>query len=246
MNPTSSSPASGTTRRQIITTGAFGAAAAAFLAACGTKSDSKAGQSGDDPTTTAVAPEAPLPEVSEADLAYDTDLLRTATSMELLAADLYEQYGPKLSSEEWKTQCARFAADHQAAAEEFRSETDPEHRVDEPNEWLIKNSVEPVEDQLDAGPDAVVLEFFALLESTFAATYITAVSSYSQVEGRAQFAGFSEAAARRNALLANGGDGRAPTSALYPLQDLIPNEAYVTVTSADAGVAADSKDEGES
>lgn len=245
MNPTSS-PASGTTRRQILTTGAFGAAAAAFLAACGTKADRKAGQSGDDPTTTAVPPEAPLPEVSEADLAYDTDLLRTATSMELLAADLYDEYGPKLTDDAWKKEFARFAVDHQAAADEFRRETDAEHRVDEPNEWLIKNSVEPVEDQLSSGSDAVLLDFFALLESTFAATYITAVSSYSQVEGRAQFAGFAEAAARRNALMDDGGKGVAPESALYPLQDLIPNEAYVTVTSADAGVAADSEDEGES
>ncbi|HWJ62548.1 MAG TPA: hypothetical protein VNS19_11315 [Acidimicrobiales bacterium] len=245
MNPTSS-PASGTTRRQLIRTGAFGAAAAAFLAACGTKSDKKAGQSGDDPTTTEVAPEAPMPEASEADLAYDTDLLRTATSMELLAADLYDEYGPKLSDEQWKTEFARFAADHGAAADEFRQETPVEHRVDDPNEWLIENSVKPVEDQLDSGSDAVILEFFALLESTFAATYITAVSSFSQVEGRAQFAGFAEAAARRNAVMGNGGEGAAPQAALYPLQDLIPNEAYVTVVSADAGVAADSEDEGQS
>lgn len=245
MNPTSS-PASGSTRRQVLTTGAFGAAAAAFLAACGTKADRKAGQSGDDPTTTAVAPEAPLPEVSEADLAYDTDLLRTATSLELLAAQLYEEYGPKLNDDEWKTQFARFAADHEDTAAEFREETDIEHRVDEPNEWLTTNGVEPVEDLLDSGNDVVVLDFFASLESTLAATYITAVSSYSQVEGRAQFAGFAEAAARRNALLGNGGEGVPPTAALYPLQDLIPNEAYVTVVSADAGVAEETEDESES
>ena len=239
MNPTSS-------RRQLITTGAFGAAAAAFLAACGTKSDKTAGQSGDDPVPTSAAPEAPLPEVSEADLAYDTDLLRTATSMELLAADLYKEYGPNLTDAEWKTEFARFAADHEAAAEEFADETDAEHRVDEPNEWLLTNSVEPVEDKLAAADDRVLLNFFASLESTFAATYITAVSSFSQVEGRAQFAGFAEAAARRQTLMGNGGDTAPPTSPLYPLQDLIPNEAYVTVISADAGVEEDSEDEGES
>jgi hypothetical protein len=244
MNPTDSP--TGTTRRQIITTGAFGAAAAAFLAACGTKSDRKAGQSGDDPTTTAVAPEAPLPEVTDADLAYDQDLLRTATSMELLAADLYEKYGPKVDDAEWKANLARFATDHAAAAKTFQDESKPDARVDEPNEWLITNSVEPVEDQLNDGSDAVILDFFALLESTFAATYITAVSSFSQVEGRAQFAGFAEAAARRNALMGNGGKGNPPRFALYPLQDLIPNEAYVTETQADAGVAADTEDESQS
>jgi len=241
MNPTSS-PAAGTTRRQVITTGAFGAAAAAFLAACGTKADKSAGQSGLDPTTSIAAPEAPLPDISEADLAYDTDLLRTATSLELLAADLYQEYGRSLDDAEWKANATRFAADHEAAAEEFRQETPAEHRVDEPNEYIQQNTVDPVVDQLTN--DRTILSFFAGIESTLAATYITAVSNFSQVEGRAQFAGFAEAAARREALLADGGNGVAPDSALYPLQDLIPNEAYVTVISADAGVAADSKDEG--
>ncbi len=234
MNPTSSP--TGTTRRQIITTGAFGAAAAAFLAACGTKTDKTAGQSGFDPTTTIAAPEAPLPEVSEADLAYDIDLLRTATSLELLAADLYKEYGSTLDDADWKANAERFAADHEAAAAEFREETPVGDRVDTPNEFLQMNTVDPVADQLT--DDRTILNFFAALESTLTATYITAVSSFSQVEGRAQFAGFAEAAARRNALLADGGKGVAPDSALYPLQDLIPNEAYVTVIQPDAGAAA--------
>ncbi len=234
MNPTSS-PASGTTRRQIITTGAFGAAAAAFLAACGTKSDKAAGQSGLDPTTSIAPPEAPLPKVSEADLANDTDLLRTATSLELLAVDLYQEYGRLLEDADWKANATRFAADHKAAAAAFRNETPAENRVDEPNQYLQENTVDPFVDQLT--DDRTILSFFAGLESTLTATYITAVSSFSQVEGRAQFAGFAEAAARRNAVMANGGDGAAPESALYPLQDLIPNEAYVTVVTADAGAS---------
>ena len=245
MNPTSS-PAPGTTRRQLIRTGAFGAAAAAFLAACGTKADRSAGQSGDDPSTTIAAPDAPLPDISEADLAYDTDLLRTATSLELLAADLYEEHGPDLTDEDWKANAARYAVDHRAAAAAFREETPAKHRVDEPNEYLIENTVKPVSVELDKSDQAVLLDFFAALESTLAATYITAVSAFTQVEGRAQFAGYAEAAARRNAVMANGGAGAPPTSALYPLQDLIPNEAYVTVITADPGVAEDSKDEGES
>jgi hypothetical protein len=243
MNPTSST-STGSTRRQIITTGAFGAAAAAFLAACGTKANRTAGQSGIDPTTTEAAPEAPLPDVTEADLAYDTDLLRTATSLELLAADLYDEYGPKLDDAEWKANAERFASDHRIAAGEFRRETPAEHRVDEPNEWLQTNSVDPVANDLTN--DRSILALLAGLESTLAATYITAVSNFSQVEGRAQFAGYAEAAARREALLSGDGEGQAPESALYPLQDLIPNEAYVTVASADPGVAQDSKDEGES
>jgi hypothetical protein len=243
MKPTSS-PASGTTRRQVLTTGAFGAAAAAFLAACGTKTDKSAGQSGVDPTTTLTPPSIPPVEVSEADLAYDVDLLRTATSIELLAADLYDEYGPKISDAEWKANAERFAEDHRTAAADFRTETPAKYRVDEPNQWLIDNSVTPVEDQLTNDP--AILAFLTGLESTITATYITAVASYSQVEGRAQFAGYAEASARRNALMGADGKGAAPEGPLFPLQDLIPNEAYVTVISADAGVAEDSKDEGQS
>ena len=229
MTPTSSTP-SGVGRRQIITTGAFGAAAAALLAACGTKSDRTAGQSGVDPTTTAVAPEAPLAEITAADKAYDVDLLRTATSLELLAADLYKQYGPILKDAEWAGNAARFGTDHEAAAKAFRSETPAKYRVDSANEYLQTNTVDPIADQLDN--DRAILNFFAALESTIAATYIAAVGSFTDVDGRAQFAGYSEAAARRNAVMGNAGAGAPPESALYPLQDLIPNEAYVTVVKA--------------
>ncbi|MEZ5140278.1 MAG: hypothetical protein R2711_16345 [Acidimicrobiales bacterium] len=46
-------------RRQLLLTGSLGAAATAFLAACGTKDNSKSGQSGVDPTTTLVTPTVP-------------------------------------------------------------------------------------------------------------------------------------------------------------------------------------------
>jgi hypothetical protein len=236
MNPTDS-PAPGTSRRQLILTGAFGAAATAFLAACaGTKDNSSAGQSGADPTTTLAAPDAPLEEATEADLAYNTDLMRTATTLELTAALQYETYGPTLENAEWKANAARFAADHTATAAEFRQATTPaEHRVDNPNEFLQTNTIDPIKDQLTT--DGAILNFFAGLESTLAATYIAAVGSYTTTDGRAMFAGFSEAAARRNAVMNNGGVGGPPTSALYPLEDLIPNEAYDTVIKADPGAA---------
>lgn len=226
MNPTSS-PTSGTTRRQMMRTGAIGAAAAAFLAACGTKSGRTAGQSGIDPTTTIAAPEAPVLQATAADKAYDTDLLRTATSLELLAAQLYAQYGKVIKDAEWQANALRFGVDHAAAAEVFRKETPAAHRVDQPNEWLQTNTVDPIADQLTN--DDTILNFFAALESTLAATYVTSVGSFSDINGRSQFAGYAEAAARRTALLGNGGKGDPPSSALYPLQDLIPNEAYVTV-----------------
>ncbi|WP_426572526.1 hypothetical protein [Aquihabitans sp. McL0605] len=236
MTPTDT-PASGTSRRQLIVTGAFGAAATAFLAACaGTKSDAVAGQSGLDPTTTLNAPSAPIKDASEADLAYNTTLLRTATSLELLAAEQYKKYGPVLTDADWKASAARFAVDHQAAADKFKAATTAKDRVDKPNAFLQENTIDPIADQLVSnGP---ILDFFAALESTIAATYIAAVGQFTTASGRADFAGFAEASARRNAVLDNTGTGGFPTSALYPLQDLIPNEAYVTVETDDKNAVA--------
>ena len=232
MTPTAD-PATGTTRRQLISIGALGAAATAFLAACaGTKSDRTAGQSGIQPTTTIAAPDAPLKDITEADRAEDTTLLRTATSLELLAAEQYKTYGPVLKDADWKANAARFAIDHAAAAKVFQGQTKPADQVDKPNEYLQKNTIDPIKDQLT--DDIAILNFFADIESTLVATYATSVGQFTTASGRGQFAGFAEAAARRTALLGNGGIGSIPTTALYPLVDLIPNEAYVTVTKADA------------
>ena len=110
------------TRRDLLRTGTLGAAAAAFLAACTAKIDNP-GQSGADPTTTLVTPTVPLEEPSDAEKQADLTVLMTMTSVELLAADLYGQYGPVLTDAEWATEAARYATDHGVAAEAHAAAT---------------------------------------------------------------------------------------------------------------------------
>ncbi len=226
---TATSPAS-PTRRTLLISSAVGAAAAAFLAACGTSSDSPSGASGDDPTPTGVPPTAPPPEASADDRAWDITVLRTAASLELLATELYRTYAPFLSSAEWAEQASRFAVDHRGAAAEFNRQLAPSRRVNEPNSFLQENSIDPIVEDLTS--DTAILNMFAGLESSIVATYVTAVGTQSTSLRRELFALYAGAAARRNALLGNGGTGAVPTQALYPLSDLIPNDAYVVEESA--------------
>jgi hypothetical protein len=240
MTATSSSPGTtGTTRRGLLVTGGLGAAAAAFLAACGTSSDSPSGASGDAPTPTGVAPTAPPPEASADDLQWDITVLRTAASLELLAAQLYRNHGPFLASAEWAAEAKRYALDHTEAARAFNRELTAGLRVTEPNSYLQETSIDPIEADLTS--DRAILNMFAGVESSIVATYVTACSTQSTSMRRQLFASYAAPAAARNALLANGGTGQAPDMPLYPLRDLIPNDAYVAeeseATQEDAAAA---------
>ena len=106
----------GPSRRQLVLGGTLGAAAAAFLAACGTKTPDTAGQSGVDPTTTAVTPTVPITDPSEAEVAGEQQNLRTAASLELVVASAYTTYGKKLSDTDLAAQATRIAADHISTA----------------------------------------------------------------------------------------------------------------------------------
>ena len=215
-----------TSRRQLLRTAGIGAAAAAFLAACsGTENKAPVGASGDAPTLVATTPTAPMDAPTAVQLEYDITVLRTATSMELLAVQLYTKYGARFSDPAWQAEATRFAADHQAAADEFTAKTPKRNRVTEPNAYIQENSVDPVADQLTTDP--ALFDFFAALESTFAATYVTAVGAYTKAAGRQDFAQYASSAARRKAVMGDGGGGQMPEGALYPTTDLIPNDAYM-------------------
>lgn len=229
-----------TSRRDLLLGGAFGAAAATFLAACGGGSSAPVGQSGDAPATTLVRPTVPLAEPSAADLENDVTLLRTATSLELLAEELYGTYAGRISDAEWAGHAERFGADHGTAAEDFAAATPADARVTDANEVVRENTVEPVIDTLQS--DTAILNMFAGIERTLAATYMTAVGAFTDREGRANFSALAAAAARRAALLGNGGEGDVPTGPLFPTTDLIAGEAYL---SREAEMAAEEPTEGE-
>lgn len=222
-NPSADQP----TRRQVLRTGTIGLAAAAFLAAC-SKEETNGGQSGTPVASTSTPPTVPTLEPTQAALDLDQTVLRTGSSMELLAAEVYTTYGPQLADGDWQDAATRFAADHEDNAKVFRRATQSDKRIDVPNAYLRDTLVTPVEELLT--DDEAILDFFRDIESTIAATYVTAAGSFTTAEWRAQVSAFASASARRVAVLGNGGEGQAPDAPLYPLADLVSNDAYVQST----------------
>jgi hypothetical protein len=220
-------------RRQAIVAGTVGAAATAFLASCSTLSATNTGRSGTPTSTTLVAPTVPRKAPTADALDEDITLLRTGTSLELLVSKVYDTYGPKLEDPAWAAAAVRFSTDHASAAETFQSATVAAKRVDKPNAFFQKNTIDPVEETLTS--DAAILDLFHGLESTLAATYVDAAGTFTTAAWRARVMTFASASARRATVLDNGGKGAAPTEALYPLRDLIPALAYELSTPKPAG-----------
>lgn len=213
-------------RRQALITGSVGVAAAAFLSACG--SGPQAGQSGTPTSTTLVAPTVPKKDPTAEALDEDITLLRTGSSLELLVAKVYGEYGDKLGDTALAAAAARFATAHEATARVFTSETPSAKQVTEPNKFLAENTIAPAEATLTS--DEAIIALFHDLESTLAATYVDAAGTFTTAEWRARVMTFASASARRATVLANGGNGAVPEDAMYPLRDLIPGEAYVLST----------------
>jgi hypothetical protein len=227
MNDTMDTTAPGhvTSRRSVLTAGTAGLAATALLAACSDDGPTP-GLSGAPVTATSVAPTVPEKEPTQAELQADRDTFATANSLELLAADLYRRFGPDLQDLEMAAAAERFATDHEAAAELFAAEAGDHDGLGEPNAYLMENQVSPVEDLLTN--DAAIANLASTIESSIAATYITAVGTLLDPQWRQTMMTHGAAAARRSAVLGNGGTGSAPRSALYPLSDLISTDAYLT------------------
>lgn len=178
-----------------------------------------------DPTTSVVPPTVPPREPTEIDLELDQTLLRTATSLELMAAEAYGEFAGEVQDGEWAATTARFGVDHELAAGAFRSGTDADLQIDEPNEFMQTQLIDPVRDLLTS--DRSLLNFFTEIENTLSATYVTAVANHTDAAWRARFSAYASSAARRAALMGAGGQGVVPTGPLLGTEDLIPGEAYL-------------------
>lgn len=220
-------------RRQLLVTGTLGAAAAAFLAACGTDNPDNSGASGVDPTTTSVTPTVPLKEIAEADIIGEQQNLATAASLEYVVAEAYDTYGPTLSDPRMVIQAARIADEHRAFGDEFNAAVkSAEQKADGPNEWVQTNMIDPVDDQMVA--DRPIFNLLSGLESMLTATYASVIASATTADWRARWAAIAGGAARRSALMGNGGDGLPPTAGAYPLANTVSNNAKL-VTPAPEG-----------
>lgn len=213
-----------TSRRTLLRTGALGVVGAAFLAACG-KEDVQAGISGATGSTTIVPPTVPVTQPSELALAEDVVQLSTLASLEILVADTYSKFGPKLSTTELRDTAARFNDAHTQVAEYIRAEADVNDEASTANTYLSENLVDPVSGTLD--DDDAILGFMGQLESTIVATCCNAAGILTQAEWRQRVMTFGAASARRAAVLAGPDGAGAPTVPLYPLDDLIPGDAFL-------------------
>lgn len=240
---TAATPGQTTSRRTLLTTGTAGLAAAAFLAACSDGQDvPEPGLSGAPTSTAPVPPTVPDKEPTQAELQVDLDTLATANSIELLAADVYRRFGTRFSDPELQAAAERFASDHEAAAEVFGADVQDHDGVGEPNEYLLTNMVEPIENLLT--DDAAIANLAADIERAIAATYITAVGTLLDADWRMIMMEHGAAAARRSTVLDNGGTGSTPTTALFPMTDLISTDAYLSTAAAEEAAAEAAAAEG--
>jgi hypothetical protein len=225
---TMTTPTNARTRRQVLTAGAAGAATA-FLAACTQarkKAHAKPGTSGAPTSTTTVTPTVPTVKPLPAAIEADQTALRTATSLELVIADAYDTYGPKLESAQWKALASSYSAAHTAAAAIFKTGTKPASaQVDEPNKYVQENTIDPLSDMLTS--DNAILDLFHDLESMLTATYITAAGTFTSADWRQRIMSYGGAAARRTGVMDQRGEGGLPDGGLYPLTDLVSNDAYI-------------------
>lgn len=155
-------------RRRFLQAGVTSAAAATILAACG-------GGSGDDQAVVATTTTEPR--------ATDKDevLLRTATSLELVLVNVYEQaLASGVLSEANRPTAELFLAHHKAHAETFQNETlkaggEP---VTEPN----RSVSQAIEGRLAFGSEADALNLAYELEQTAQATYVGAAGTLQTTE----------------------------------------------------------------
>ncbi len=215
------------TRRAVLL-GGIGAAGAAFLAACGSDDEPRPGVSGNPLTETTMPPEVPTTEPGPDALEMDVTLLRTAASLELAVAGAYGDLAGQIADPELRAAAERFGSDHEAAAEVFVEATPEESRVEEPNEPVQTQVIDPVARSV---ADDQVPAFLARLESMLVATYTAAAGTFTDGEWRQRVMEHGAASARRSAAL--GGTARAPRSGLYPTDDLIPGDAYLSVGGAE-------------
>lgn len=213
-----------TSRRTFLRTAGLGAASAVVLAACSRNHD-KAGQSGLVVPSTSTPPTVPTTVPSEATKKLEATQIRTAASLELLAAEVYKSHGPKFTDPALKEAAARFVSDHNAAAAVFADAVPSGEPTPVPNEYVKTNVVDAAGDGLI--DDASRADFLSAYESALTATYITATGVMTEATWRERFMTYGAASARRAALLGNGGQGSVVDEALYPLRDLISNKAYV-------------------
>ena len=220
-------------RRQFMKVGGATVIGAAVLAACGSSSSDKAASSGTTTPTTATPTSPTTAPEAAADAATDKVLLRTATSIELLAVAVYDKaLGLGVVTTPAVAQAAKLFRDqHQEHAALLQGATTKAGGVAyrKPNAYLYDNVVTPALPTIKTEAD--VIKFARELENVAASTYTLAAGVLGTADLRQALMSIGGVEARHVAVLnmaMNGGD--LTTGAPIPFQtttDAVGSAAYV-------------------
>ncbi len=221
-------------RRSFLRIGGLTVAGAAVLAACGNETEgSQSGTTLPETTTAVGTPSTGAPTTAgpatEEDKKTDLALLRTATSVELLAVAVYGKAEPLVKDADIRAAARLFASQHREHAQQLQGATSETFGADkvykQPNAVLKKNLVDPVLPTLQS--DADIVRFAMTLEDSAAATYVTAGGAFSSPKLRQAIMAIGGIEARHSAILAGVLHTSVPTASLFSTQDTVSSDAFV-------------------
>ncbi len=205
-------------RRQFFRFGGATLIGAAILAACGDDDDEEEGSpSGEDGGGESAATE------------MDVVLLRTATSLELLAVAAYQTAidSGVVTDRAIADAAVLFQSHHQEHAQALQGATEANGGTPftEPNQFVFDNVVTPALPSLTS--ETAIVGFAATLEDAAAQTYAFAAGALSTPEFRQTIMSIGGVEARHLAILRTSlGDGAVPV-AFLPTDGAIPQESFV-------------------
>lgn len=225
-------------RRSFLRIGGVTVAGAAVLAACGKDDDNKGNTTGTTkpPDTTgsgeSSSTQAPTTAgaASPEDMQTDLQLLRTATSLELLAVAVYGKAAPLVKDTSVLDAAKLFSSQHAEHAKQLQGATKESFGADKvydmANDYLNKNLVEPNLSSLT--DDMAIVRFAMKLENSAASTYITAAGLLSTPELRQALMAIGGVEARHAAILGGVLKTAVPTEAFFSTQDTIPTASFIS------------------
>jgi rubrerythrin len=215
-------------RRQFLKIGGVTVAGAAVLAACGkddNKSSSTSTTAAKGGTTTAATPTTAASGGGN----QDAVLLRTATSLELLAVAVYGTAIPLIKDATIKSAATLFMEQHSDHAKELQAATKESAGASQvytkPNDYVNTNVVKPALPTLKT--DADIGKFALTLENTAAATYVTAAGLLSTPDLRAAIMAIGGVEARHAAVLSGVLMETVPAMPFFSTKDTVPQAAFI-------------------
>ena len=218
-------------RRGFLKIGGATVLGAAVLAACGSDTEPSVAESGAVAATTTTA------DPAETD--FDLDLLRTATSLEILAVDTYQAAidSGLVISPEVEQAAVLFRDQHDDHARALKATTTELGGVEftEANSFLQESVIDPA--VADLSDQDSVIQLALTLETAAAETYAWAAGQLSTATLRQAIMGIGGVEARHMSVLRGFQDEDQVPDAFLPVDERIPEEAFV-------GAEDESTDEG--